>query len=206
MSMWKKAVPMIAVGLIAGLFTVLCLFLSAAGYINGSLHGFDLDAEENLIIGTSKNLLVYSDGERIRTIHLHPAMEYDYRFVIQDNTILVGSQKWRTSKVYDLEGSFLFNSDLKYENIREIAESRTVLELNGNVYSMKQYMGFAPAEILLNGEIVYRQPLWDFLLSGFPVVCIRVVLLGLFAVSFVAFVKDKDVQAYLYSIKDGGPR
>ena len=208
MRIWKKAFPMILSALLLGLSIVLPLFLSAAGSIQGNVHGFDLDAEENLYIGTDRSILVYKGREKTRTIRLQPAMEYDYRFMIQDNTIVVGSRKWRTTKVYDLEGHFLSDRDLQYESILRNETSRISAAPNGSepIYSMETFRGFAPTKILLNGEILYRQPLMDFLFTGLPATCIRLVLLGFFALSLLAFVGDKDVKAQLSDLKGGNPR
>ena len=207
MRIWKKAFPMILSALLLGLSIVLPLFLSAAGSIQGNVHGFDLDAEENLYIGTDRSILVYKGREKTRTIRLQPAMEYDYRFMIQDNTIVVGSRKWSTAKVYDLEGHFLSNRDLQYESIRRNETGRVSAAPggNGSIYSMETYQGFAPTKILLNGEILYRQPLMDFLFTGLPATCIRIVLLGFFALSLLAFVGDKEVNAQLSDRRGGSP-
>ena len=203
MRIWKKAFPMILSALLLGLSIVLPLFLSAAGSIQGNVHGFDLDAEENLYIGTDRSILVYKGREKTRAIRLQPAMEYDYRFMIQDNRIVVGSRKWSTAKVYDLEGHFLSNRDLQYESILRNETSRISAAPNGSepIYSMETYRGFAPTKILLNGEILYRQPLMDFLFTGLPATCIRIVLLGFFALSLLAFVGDKEVNAQLSDLK-----
>ena len=207
MRIWKKAFPMILSALLLGLSIVLPLFLSAAGSIQGSVHGFDLDAEDTLYIGTDKSILVYTDRELVRTIRLQPAMEYDYRFRIQDNRIVVGSRKWRTTKVYDLEGHFLSDRDLQYESIRGSENRRISAAPDGieSIYSMETYRGFAPTQILLNGEILYRQPLMDFLFTGLPAACIRIVLLGFFALSLLAFVGDKEVKAQLSGLKGSNP-
>ena len=207
MRICKKAFPLILSAFLLGLSIVLPLFLSAAGSIQGSVHGFDLDAEDTLYIGTDKSILVYTDRELVRTIRLQPAMEYDYRFRIQDNRIVVGSRKWRTTKVYDLEGHFLSDRDLQYESIRGSENRRISAAPDGieSIYSMETYQGFAPTQILLNGEILYRQPLMDFLFTGLPAACIRIVLLGFFALSLLAFVGDKEVKAQLSGLKGSNP-
>ncbi len=201
MSILKKALPVIVTGVFAGLFIVLSVFISAGGFINGSVHGFALDAEENLYIGTDQNIQVYAAGERIREIRPFRALGHDYRFVIQDHTLIIGSQKWKYAKIYDLNGKYLSDSDLHFENIRDTAESRSTVELNGNLYAIEIHGGFAPAEVLQNGETIYQMSFWDFLFTGFPAFCIRVILWGLFAVSLLAFVTDEEVKAYLKKVQ-----
>ncbi len=201
MSIWKKAIPMVIAALIAGLFLFSHLFLLAAGQIKGSPHGFALDSEENLFIGTHRSFLVYRDGEQLRKIHPLPPLEYDYTFIIQDDTLIVGSRKWAAAKVYDLDGRFLADIDLEYEDIRKLEKSSTTLKMNGNVYAMKRSVLLAPATIWRNGECVYRQSLLDYLFTGIPFTCILIGLGAVFAVALLAFVTDEEVKTYLLSIK-----
>ena len=45
----------------------------------------------------------------------------------------------------------------------------------------------------------------DFLFTGLPATCIRIVLLGFFALSLLAFVGDKEVNAQLSDLRGGSP-
>ncbi len=201
MHLWKKAIPLIVITSVSLIFIFLPLFLFSIGFLKGNIQGFALDADEKLYIGTKSIIQVYANGEKIKEFAPYPSIEEDYRFAIQNDTIIIGRKKWKNAKTYDLTGNYRSDSDLSYEDVRKIAESRITVEQNGNVYSYEDHRGFAPAEILRNGEPVYQMSICDALFSGWSAIFIRVVLFAFLSVAIISFVTDEEVKAYLETMK-----
>ena len=198
MNIVKKSLPLIIAASLTGLFILLHLFFSAAGITSGTIHGFALDAQEKLYIGAGKQIFVYAAGEKVNV--LHPPVSTVFRFFIQDEKLVIGCQDRRISKCYDLNGNYLSDNDLRYEEVRAIAEGRKTIEQNGNVYAYADYSGFKPAEIRCNGNVIYQMSWLDYLFTGFPFMTILIALGALLAFTILLFVTDEEVKAFLRTL------
>ena len=159
---------------IAGIITVILwfilfmakLFLSSTGAIgNGAVLSFDVDSNENIYIGTMGKINVYKDGLRVKSITLHN--DDQYRFYIENDTIIIGFASGGKSGIYDLDGNELSADGVAYSDIGSISKKNTSF-VNGHEYKFSNGLGLLPYTITRDGAEVHRMSTLDYLLNGFP--------------------------------------
>ena len=197
--MMKKARPLIITGALMVFFVWLQFFLSVSGVVSGKMHGFDIDAKERLYVGVGKQINVYTDGEL--TYVIRPVLPEPYRFFIQDDTLVIGYQNGRATRVFDLAGNYLSESELSFKDVRKRAETNKFAEHFGKEYSYEDHFGLKPAEIRCNGDVLYRMSWLDFLFTGVPFFAILAVLAVCFTFSLLLLLSDEEARDHFKAIR-----
>lgn len=148
-------------------------YLIALGTItNGAVLGFDVDSEENIYIGTMKQILVYKDGTLLRTINQQTSEAY--RFYIKNDQLIIGYEEDGEGGRYDLEGNELSYGEFSYDEIKAVASKKNI-SVNGHQYKLIKNLGFTPYKITCDGVEVYRMPALDYFFNGPPYVVVSLI-------------------------------
>ena len=169
------------------------VFFVESGTVLGDIKGFAIDSEETLYIGVHGKIVKCEDGELTKILDVHG----EYCFFIQDDTIILGSQRAQEVEIYDLNGELLSNSPLRYQEADARSSYRELVGKKGSVFEYRTHHFLLPREILRNGEVVYKMSVSDFLLSDTLYVGSTLILGVCGAFFLIRALRNPEVKQYL---------
>lgn len=166
----KSTIALAVVGVCLFLLQLTRLFLSAAGVIpEGWILDFAVDSEERLYIGTMGRIDVVQDGVLLCSIE--PPTSRAYRFIIENDRLIIGCASDGKGGVFDLEGKELSYGELSYGEVESAAKKKS-LTVNGHEYRLSGNWGLMPYVITRDGVEVYRMSTLDYVFNAFPYWCL----------------------------------
>ena len=166
----KSTLALAVVGVCLLLLQLTRLFLSAAGVIpEGWILDFAVDSEERLYIGTMERIDVVQDGVLLRSIK--PPTSRSYRFIIENDRLIIGCAGDGKGGVFDLKGKELSYGELSYDEVESAAKKKS-LTVNGHEYRLSDNWGLVPYVITRDGVEVYRMSTLDYVFNAFPFWCL----------------------------------
>lgn len=154
------------------------MYASNSGMANFTYHGFSLDSQENLYVGKSGRIDVYSkNGDHFKSITPRTSRVY-YFTIIKDRIFLSTSSE---AYILDLDGNVIQEREDRTGEIGRRLEPKGQIYVSSNGDEYKIIDSFTRFKIVKNDSaIIYQMPLldcvleWAFRISG---VCFAVVML-----------------------------
>lgn len=159
----KMMVMFLLALLVVWTIIIACFLLMASGQANISIKSFAVDSAGNLYVGVSRKILVYSDGNLIRSFSSKTSRDFVFTITEDDIILLTTSSR---QYVMDLHGNVLNYGD-KYIGAEypELQDDRTLLELpNGDRYAIKDTLGWTRI-VKNNTTVVYQISALSFLVK-----------------------------------------
>ena len=172
---------------IVGVIMWFCMGMIFSGTVSLSMNGFAVDKDGYLYVGKEKDIVVFNEGEIVRTISPKTSRGYQFTILSGEKILLSTS-----SVVYtmDLSGEILSKEEdvnTKIYNKLQREKSFFTAE-DGTEYHTRSYWG--RTQICKNNEVIYEMPLLDYIVR----VLIIVVLIGLgilLITIFYPMIRDK---------------
>ena len=113
-------------------------------------------------MGKLERIEVYDGQKLVRTI----TQPKEFYFVINEDQLYIATPYEYEVKVYDLAGNYIMDSDIPYEEIKEISTSKRII-CKGEKYCLEKHHGLLPYEIIRgDNTTIYKMTMLDFLFSG----------------------------------------
>ena len=165
---------------ILGVVMMFCLGMIFSGTVSLSMNGFAIDKDGYLYVGKEKEIVVFNEGEIVRTIS--PKTSRGYQFtILNGEKILLSTSS--VAYTMDLSGEVLSKEEdenTKIYNKLQREKSFFTAE-DGTEYHSRLYWG--RTQICQNDEVIYEMPLLDYIVR----VLIVVVFIGLGVVLLTTF-------------------
>ena len=157
----RNVIPLVLIGMFMVSFIWLRALFISAGITNGSIKGIALDSKGELFIGTSNQMVVMQDGKEIRSFLL--PIDDNYCFLIENDNLLIASQRSCFAKVLDLYGNHISDSMLTFEDLKESAN--VTIKADGKTYTIIDKSFFKQKEIQCDNVTIYKMSVVDCLFS-----------------------------------------
>lgn len=140
--------------------------LASSGIVKkSSMQDFGVCSDGKIIVGYREKIEVFQDGKIL--FSFKPPTPRAYRFYVENDRIVIGCSDGFT-ETYDVEGKFLEDSKLSYNEVKSTAQKTQYKAENGEKYTVVDAFGFKPFEIKCGNETIVRQNILDYHFNGAP--------------------------------------
>lgn len=149
------------IAIVLSAFLPICLMLMLTGNAEIIWHGFGVDSQGQIYIGTSKSIDVFEQGMKVDSIPI-PVFR-SYYFTVDNDVLLIAA----TRDVYtlDLQGAELTHTfDPSAHIYASLKHKRVAQSRDGATYRAHNVL-LRSTVSKKNGTLVYMMPLYDFIIK-----------------------------------------
>lgn len=130
-----------------------------------SAQDFAVCSDGMILVGYMDKIDVFQDGKL--SFSFRPPTSRAFRFYVENDRIVTGCSDGFT-KIYDVTGNFVEDSELSYDAIKSTAQDIRYIAESGEEYKIVDSFGFKPFEIKCGDETIVRQDILDYHFNGAP--------------------------------------
>lgn len=130
-----------------------------------SVQDFGVCSDGMILVGYMDKIDVFQNGKL--SFSFRPPTPRAYRFYVENDRIVIGCAEGY-SKIYDVTGNFVEDSELSYDAVKSTAQDIRYIAESGEEYKIVDSFGFKPFEIKCGDETIVRQDILDYHFNGFP--------------------------------------
>lgn len=130
-----------------------------------SAQDFAVCSDGMILVGYMDKIDVFQDGKL--SFSFRPPTSRAFRFYVENDRIVIGCSDGFT-KIYDVTGNFVEDSELSYDAVKSTAQDIRYIAESGEEYKIADALGFKPFEIKCGDETIVRQDILDYHFNGAP--------------------------------------
>lgn len=130
-----------------------------------SAQDFAVCSDGMILVGYMDKIDVFQDGKL--SFSFRPPTSRAFRFYVENDRIVIGCSDGFT-KIYDVTGNFVEDSELSYDAVKSTAQDIRYIAESGEEYKIVDSFGFKPFEIKCGDETIVRQDILDYHFNGAP--------------------------------------